>query len=73
MISAPTVHSSPRRGQFQDIAKLLSLKADREQVNQLVDGKANKQDMQMQLKAVEILQQQLSLVIILLMECVRGG
>jgi hypothetical protein len=36
--------------------KLLSLKADKEQVTQLVDNKANKQDMEMQLKAVEILQ-----------------
>lgn len=53
--------------------KLLSLKADKEQVTQLVDNKANKQDMEMQLKAVEILQQQLSLVIILLIESVRGS
>ena len=47
--------------------------ADQEQIDWLSNNKANKQDLELSLKAVDLMHQQLSLVIVLLIEAVRGG
>ena len=75
MIGDITVNSKTKRtfNSTHDLKRLLSDKADQEQVDWLANNKANKQDLEVSLRAVEVLHQKLSLVVVLMLEAVKGS